>query len=63
MSNILLYSFISLTFILIGEIALYICYELPLKKIFKTFTLNYGLSSMDYDLNGDDLSSNASSVY
>ena len=63
MSNILLYSFISLTFILIGEIALYICYELPLKKIFKTFTLNYGISSMDYDLNGDDLSSNASSVY
>ena len=63
MSNILLYSFISLTFILIGEIALYICYELPLKKIFKTFNLNYGISSMDYDLNGDDLSSNASSVY
>jgi hypothetical protein len=62
-SNTLLYSFINLIFILIVEIALYICYELPLKKIFKTFTLNYGISSMDYDLNGDDLSSNESSVY
>ena len=63
LSNTLLYSFINLIFILIGEIVLYICYELPLKKIFKTFTLNYGISSTDYDLNGDDLSSNASSVY
>ena len=63
LSNTLLYSFINLIFILIAEVILYICYELPLKKIFKTFTLNYGIANTDYELNGDDSSSNASNIY
>ena len=52
--NIFLYSVISLIFILIAEILLYICYELPLKKIFKIFLLNRGMTNMEYELYEDD---------
>ena len=51
--NVFLYSLINLIVVLLGNIFLYIFYELPFKKIFKSFILNREYINEEYDPFGD----------
>ena len=59
LSNIFLYTFIDLVFILIFTIAVYCCFELPFKKLFKFFlrgkeALNNERDDDEYDDDEDE---------
>ena len=52
--NVFLYSLINLIFVLLGNILLYIFYEFPFKKLFKSFILNRGVTNEEYEQFEDD---------
>ena len=56
-NNIFLYSMINIIIILVVDILVYIFYEFPLKKIFKTLILKREVFNKEYDLYGDEISS------
>ena len=52
LSNIFLYTFIDIIFILLFTIAVYCCFELPLKKVFKIFLI--GKEALNNEIDEDE---------